>query len=211
MLRFLGVVLFAMAAFPADVASAQATFYKNILPLLQKNCQVCHRPGEIGPMPLLDYEETRPWAKAIKAAVLSRKMPPWLADPRYGHFANDRRLSDPDVQAVAAWVNAGAPAGDPKDKPRPVDWPDGWNIRPDQVFQMPDPYTIPATGTLPYTYIVIPMGFPRDTWVAAAEIRLPPCPTQFRGSSPADRSAFVILSAQRIEMPHACLSWPASG
>jgi hypothetical protein len=160
-----------VTSYAADSASVQPTFYKDILPIFQKNCQVCHRPGEIGPMPLLDYEHTRPWAKAIKAAVLSRKMPPWLADPQYGHFANDRRLSDRDIRTIEAWVNAGAPAGDLKDKHLAAEWRDGWNIRPDQVFQMPDPYIVPATGSLPYTYIVIPTGFTRDTWVTAAEIR----------------------------------------
>jgi len=122
-------------------------------------------------MPLLTYEGTRPWAKAIKASVLSRKMPPWSADPQYGHFANDRRLNEEEVRTIAAWVDAGAPEGAAKDRPAPVQWRDGWNIRPDEIFQMPDPYTIPATGTLNYIYIVIPTGFTKDTWVTAAEVR----------------------------------------
>ena len=176
-LRYLGgVLVVATASFAGDANSTQVTFNKDILPILQKNCQSCHRPGEIGPMPLLSYENTRPWAKAIKAAVLSRKMPPWFADPAYGHFLNDRRLGEEDMRKIATWVDAGAPEGDPPEgnpanKPAPVAWPDGWNIKPDAVFQMPDPYKIPATGTLDYIYIVIPTGFPRDTWVTAAEIR----------------------------------------
>jgi len=163
--------LFTSPAFAGDASSAPVTFNKDILGILQKNCQSCHRPGEIGPMPLLSYENTRPWAKAIKAAVLSKKMPPWFADPAYGHFVNDRRMSDADIRKIAAWVDAGAPEGEAKDKPAPVTWADGWNIRPDSVFQMPDPFKIPATGTLDYVYIVIPTGFPRDTWVTAAEVR----------------------------------------
>src|SRR3954470_2711323 len=87
-----------------------------------------HQPGEIGPMSLLTYEGVRPWAKAIKAAVLSKKMPPWFADPRYGHFANDRTLSKADVDALVAWADSGAPEGDPKDRPAPVKWTEGWNI-----------------------------------------------------------------------------------
>jgi hypothetical protein len=164
-------LLMATSALAASTASAGFTFNKDVLPILQKNCQVCHRPGEIGPMPLLTYENARPWAKAIKASVLSRKMPPWLADPRYRHFSNDRRLSDEDIHKMVAWVDAGAPEGDAKDKPAPIQWADGWNIRPDLVLQMPDPYPIPATGTLKYIYIVIPTGFTADTWVTAAEIR----------------------------------------
>jgi hypothetical protein len=98
-------------------------------------------------------------------------MPPWLADPRYGHFSNDGRLNDEEIQKLVAWVDATAPEGDAKDKPAPIQWTEGWNIRPDLVLQMPDPYGIPATGTLKYIYIVIPTGFTTDTWVNAAEIR----------------------------------------
>src|SRR5579864_6206886 len=97
----------------APALTAEITFNKDVLPILQKNCQSCHRPGEIGPMPLLTYEGTRPWAKSIKQAVATGKMPPWLADPRYGHFANDRRLSPADIRTLEAWVDGGAPEGDP--------------------------------------------------------------------------------------------------
>src|SRR5579862_1548629 len=113
------------------LSAAAPTFNKDVLPVLQKNCQVCHRPGEAAPMSLLTYESARPWAKAMKAAVLSRKMPPWFADPKYGHFVNDARLADADVETIAAWVDAGAPEGDPKDKPAQRVWREGWNIKPD--------------------------------------------------------------------------------
>ncbi|HEV3334733.1 MAG TPA: thiol-disulfide isomerase [Bryobacteraceae bacterium] len=151
--------------------AAGPTFNKDILPILQKHCQSCHRAGEIGPMPLLTYADTRPWAKAIKQAVAARKMPPWFADPQYGHFANDRRLGAADVRTIEAWIDAGAPEGDEKDKPAPVKWTEGWNIRADEVFQMPDPFIVPATGTLDYVYIVMPTGFTKDTWVTAVEMR----------------------------------------
>ena len=155
----------------ALAADTTPTFYRDILPVFEKNCQSCHRPGEIGPMPLLTYEGTRPWAKAIKAAVASRKMPPWFADPKFGHFMNDRRLSTADLNKIVAWVDAGAPAGDAKDQPPPVAWREGWNIRPDEILQVPQPYTVPAVNSLSYVYVVIPTGFARDTWVTAAEIR----------------------------------------
>ncbi|PWT97373.1 MAG: thiol-disulfide isomerase, partial [Terriglobia bacterium] len=119
------VLLPAMAAHAAGV-----TFNRDVLPILQKNCQSCHRPGEVGPMPLETYSDTRPWARAIKAAVLARKMPPWAADPQYGRFANDRRLSEADIHKIAEWVDAGAPEGDAKDKPAPAAWKEGWSIRP---------------------------------------------------------------------------------
>jgi hypothetical protein len=122
-------------------------------------------------MPLLTYQDARPWAKAIKAQVVARKMPPWFADRAYGHFQNERGLSEQDVRMIESWVEAGVPEGDPKDKPAPLVWKDSWNIRPDAIFQMPDPYTVPAKGTLDYLYVVIPTGFTKDTWVTAAEIR----------------------------------------
>src|ERR1044071_6330566 len=78
-------------------ASDSPTFYKDVLPILQKNCQSCHRPGEVAPMSLITYEQARPWAKGIKTAIASKKMPPWFADPAYGHFANDRRLAAKDI------------------------------------------------------------------------------------------------------------------
>ena len=98
-------------------------------------------------------------------------MPPWFADPKYGHFANDRRLSDADIQKIAAWVDAGALEGDDKDKPAPAAWTDGWNIKPDVVFSMQKPYRVPAKGTVLYTYFVVPTGFTKDTWVVDAEVR----------------------------------------
>jgi hypothetical protein len=163
------VPLFASAA--AVFAADSVTFHKDVLPILQKNCQACHRPGEIAPMPFLTYEQTRPWAKAIKTAVVARKMPPWFADPRFGHFANDRRLSDSDVAKVSAWVDAGAPEGNRQDGPAPLAWTEGWSLKPDKVFEMPKPYTVPKEGTIDYTYFVVPTGFTQDTWIEDAEVR----------------------------------------
>jgi len=85
-------------------------------------------------MAFLNYEGTRPWAKSIKQAVLTKQMPPWFADPRYGHFANERKLSDADIKTVVAWVDAGAPEGNAKDMPAPLVWTEGWNIKPDLTF-----------------------------------------------------------------------------
>src|SRR5580704_18612677 len=93
----------------AHAATDSATFNKDVLPILQKNCQVCHRPGEAAPFSMLTYESTRPWAKAMKAAVVSGKMPPWFADPKYGHFANNPTLSVKDVDALVTWADNGAP------------------------------------------------------------------------------------------------------
>src|ERR1041384_8852632 len=105
------------ASIHATAAEDSVTYNKDVLPVLQKNCQTCHRPGEIAPMSFMTYKDTRPWAKAMKAAVVSRQMPPWFADPNYGHFANDKRLSDAEIKTIVAWADGGAVEGDEKDKP----------------------------------------------------------------------------------------------
>src|SRR4030095_4619259 len=83
--------------------SRGVTFNRDVLPILQQNCQTCHRPGEIAPMSFLTYKDTRPWAKSIKSKVVDRQMPPWFAEPNYGHFKNDRRLSDADIRTLSHW------------------------------------------------------------------------------------------------------------
>src|SRR5262249_20792459 len=124
------VGMFAGTVFAAD----SITFHKDVEPILQKNCQICHRPGQIAPMSFLTYRDARPWAKAMKGAVASRKMPPWFADPKYGHFANDRSLKQSEIDTIVAWADAGAQEGDAKDAPAPIAWPaDGWLIQPDYV------------------------------------------------------------------------------
>ncbi len=157
------------------VAAAQTSkpsFYKDVLPILEAHCQVCHRPGEIGPMPLITYGQARPWAEAIRQQVVLRKMPPWFADPRYGHFSNDPSLTPAEIAAVSKWAETGAPAGDPKDAPPPRKFATGWNIGcPDLVLRMPRAFHLPASGTIEYQYIVIPTGFRKDKWVTAAEVR----------------------------------------
>src|SRR6185503_3603064 len=105
--------------------SAPSTFTKNVAPVLQKNCQGCHRPGEAAPFSLLTYEQARPWAKAMKEAVLLKKMPPWYADPHYGKFCNDRSLTQKEIDIIAAWADAGAPQGDMKDIPPPLNFAEG--------------------------------------------------------------------------------------
>jgi len=156
---------------PSVLAAADPTFTKDVLPIFQQNCQSCHRPGQTAPMSLLTYESTRPWAKAIKEAVVTRTMPPWFADPEVGHFANDRRLSGNDIKTLANWVDQGAPEGTLKDKPLTKEWTEGWDIKPDVVYEMPKPYSVPASGVLDYIYILLPAKFPKDTWIIDGEIQ----------------------------------------
>ena len=163
------VLLFcATTAMAAD--SSSVTFYKDVLPVLQKNCQSCHRPDQIAPMSFLDYKSTRPWAKAMKAAVASRKMPPWFADPGVGHFRNDRTLAQADIDTISKWADGGAVEGDAKDAPAAVAWPDkGWQIKPDLIVDMPE-FKVPAKGILEWTDITIPSPFKEDTWITSMEI-----------------------------------------
>jgi hypothetical protein len=123
-------------------------------------------------MPLVTYEETRPWAASMAHSVEMRMMPPWFADPRYGHFANDPSLSDQDISAISAWARAGAPAGDPHDAPAPRRWVQGWNIAPpDLILKMPHPLSIPASDEVEYTYEILPTHFAEDRWVQMSEFR----------------------------------------
>src|SRR5256885_10505517 len=163
-----GFATLSTVVFGADVAVSNVTFSKDVLPILQRNCQNCHRPGQIGPMSLLSYEEARPWAKAIKAAVASKKMPPWFADPAYGHFSNDRTLKPGEIETLVKWADSGAPAGDAKDAPTPVAWPEaGWRIKPDVVVKGVEYHVVQKTGIMPWMYVTVPTGFKQDTWVTS--------------------------------------------
>src|SRR5580704_12292298 len=143
----LSIGLMGMAALAAT-NSSPVTFNKDVLPILQKNCQGCHRPGEVTPMSLLTYTDARPWAKAIKAAVVNRKMPPWFADKSMdGHFSSQMTLTEAEINMIVSWVDGGAVEGDAKDKPAPRTFYDGWNVRPDIVVKMPQAFVLPAKGT----------------------------------------------------------------
>src|SRR5579862_9783789 len=147
----------------AATIPAQPSFYKNVLPVMQNRCQQCHRPGEAAPMSFMTYKDTRPWAKAIREAVLTRKMPPWPADPHYGKFSNDRSMSRAEIDTLVAWVDTGASEGNPADVHKSAQFIAGWDIhQPDVVFEMPNAFNVPASGTLEYQYIVVPSGFTED-------------------------------------------------
>jgi hypothetical protein len=165
-IQLIAVLMFAQSLAPAP----SVTFNKDVLPVLQKNCQSCHRPGQIAPMSLLSYKDARPWAKAMKNAVVTGTMPPWFADSNYGHFLNERRLTHSEIDTIAKWVDAGAPEGDGKDAPRPIQWPEGgWQIKPDYIVEGPT-YDVPPKGIVEWTWFVVPGGFTKDTWVTSIEV-----------------------------------------
>ncbi len=155
------------------------TFSKNIAPLLQQKCQVCHRTGSIAPMPLLTYEQVKPYAPLIKMRVQARTMPPWHIDKTVGiqEFKNDRSLTVEEINTLSAWVDAGAPQGDPKDLPAPVDWPGGkaWQLakqfgEPDLVVRS-EPYSVMAKGQDKWWRPVTETGLTEARWVRAIEVK----------------------------------------
>jgi hypothetical protein len=174
---FSGLLLGAAGPITVDAQSATGapatpTYSKDVAPILYRSCTSCHRPGEIGPMSLLTYSDVRPWAKAISTRVGAGTMPPWHADPSTGEFDNDRRLSDAEKNTIAQWVAAGAPEGNPQDRPAPPQYATGWMIKqPDSVLTMNEDYPIPASGTIAYQYFEVPTNFTEDKWIEAFEVR----------------------------------------
>ena len=158
--------------FGSVILSGAVTYTKDVAPILDRRCVECHRQGEAAPMAFTTYKEVRPWAKAIREATVGRKMPPWPADPQYGKFHNDRRMTEQELATITAWVSAGAPEGDPKlRKPLPQ-FAEGWAIgKPDAVIDIEADFEIPASGTVPYKYFRVETKFTEDKWIEAAEIR----------------------------------------
>ncbi len=152
-------------------AKAGPTFTADIAPILYGHCVSCHHPNDIAPMSLLSYKEARPWAAAIRQAVVTRKMPPWKADPHFGKWSNDSTLSKTEIATIQAWVEAGAPEGDPKALPTAPVFSDGWRIgKPDAVVTIPT-QNLQNSGPDEYAYITVPSNFTQDKWVVAAELR----------------------------------------
>lgn len=155
----------------ASAAMAAPTFTKDAAPVFFRHCVQCHRPGDIAPMSLLDYKSARPWAKAIRESVLSRKMPPWFADPGVGHFANDARLSTSEIEILKAWVDQGAQEGDPRDLPAPPVFTEGWRLgKPDLVVDIGEDFLV-KPGLDSYEHFVVPTHFTEGKWIRAAEIQ----------------------------------------
>ena len=185
--KSLAIVVAALAAtaFAASAATSQVTFTKDILPILQENCQTCHRAGGdnvagmVAPMSLMTYEETRPWAKAIARNVLSGKMPPWFAaEEQDGVFHNERKLPQENIDTILTWLNTGIKRGHPQDAPAPIEFhgTDGWLAGiPDIVLTMPEPYFVPDELEDQYvnftTDAISEELLPFDRWLRTIEWR----------------------------------------
>lgn len=154
-------------------STGQVTFSKHVAPIFQNHCVECHREGEIGPFAMTSYQDVAGWGETILEAVSSARMPPWFANPEFGHFANDSRLSAEEKDVIAAWVAGGCPEGDPRDLPEPRTFVEGWNIpEPHLILKMSDrPFHVPAEGVVSYKHFVIDPEFKEDKWVVASEAR----------------------------------------
>jgi hypothetical protein len=171
MLMVFGQCFLATVALCADAPKAAPTFSHDIAPILYQHCVQCHRPGDIAPMSLLTYKEARPWAAAIREAVVTRKMPPWRADRHVGQWSNDPSLTTEQIAMIKAWAEGQKLEGDSNQMPPAPNFSDGWKIgKPDVVVAIPK-HELSATGPDEYTYINVPTNFTEDRWIVAAELR----------------------------------------
>ena len=177
-IALISLIAAAVYALPAIQASGSGpaaknvTFNKEVAPIFYKSCAECHRPGEAAPFSVLSYKDVRPWAKSIKEKVVSRQMPPWHADPHVGRWSNDPRLTQAQVDTISAWVDGGATEGNAKDLPPAPQFVEGWGIgKPDVIIQMPEDYTVEASGPDEYQYFDAPTNFKEDKYVQMAEAR----------------------------------------
>jgi len=155
-----------------EKVATDVTYAKDISRILERRCQECHRPGMIGPFSLSTYDDAVNWTAMMKEVVLQKRMPPWHADPRYGHWSNNRQMPQVEVDTLITWIDSGAPFGDKNDLPAPKQYAEGWMIdEPDLVFQIPEEITVNADGVVPYLYFTVPTNFKEDVWIQAAEAR----------------------------------------
>ena len=153
--------------------SAAITWSGQVAAIFQRHCQECHRAGEVAPFPLMTYADVQGWEEMIREVLQERRMPPWGADPSFGHFINDNSLSDEERSQLVAWLDAGAPEGDPAKTPPPAKFPQGWHIPgPDQIVYMsPQPFAVPAEGAVAYQWFYVDPGFREGKWLRATECR----------------------------------------
>ncbi|MFO0906093.1 MAG: redoxin [Pirellulales bacterium] len=159
---------------PGANSSGQPTYHNRISRIVQNHCWECHRPGGLGPFSLATLEDVRAHRGMVKQVVERRVMPPWFAeeDARGHRFSNDRSLSESDRRDLLAWLDAGLPAGDPRDAPAPLPEPGEWQVgKPDLVLRLPRAVTVPAEGTMPYQNLIVSTNLAEDRWVQAMEIR----------------------------------------
>lgn len=157
----------------APAVDNDITYSQHVVPVLQKHCLECHRPGEIGPFAMNSYDEVAGWADTMMETIDNGRMPPWHADPRFGHFANARNMPESDKQIVRDWIAGGLKQGDQTAVPGAVEYADGWQLerKPDQIVEMRNrPFVVPADGVVEYQYFVADPGFKEDKWITSAQV-----------------------------------------
>ncbi len=166
-------LIFTIALLALPSIGMAAVTYADVKPILAERCEGCHRKGEIGPMALGSYGQTRPWAKAIRQAVIERTMPPWHADAESSkRIRNSRALNESEIQSLVQWVDGGALEGPPVKAVALAERGDGWELgKPDLVIRVPG-FKVPARGTVQYTFLITPTHFAKDQWIAAAEWKI---------------------------------------
>ena len=153
-------------------AGSSVTFNKDIAPLLWTHCATCHRPGQMAPFSLLEYSDVVSRARQIATVTANHTMPPWLPEPGYGTFVNERRLKPEEVAAIQQWVKDGVPRGDANDLPRPPTWSDGWQLgTPDLVVQIPEPFVIQPGDSDVFRNFAIPIPITTTRYVRGIEVR----------------------------------------
>ena len=154
------------------VATGAVTYAEHVAPILNEHCVKCHRPGEIAPFALTEYDDAAAWAETALETIDQSRMPPWHANPAYGKFHNDARMADEQKELFRQWVEAGTPSGDLAKAPPLPEFTDGWQMgQPDAIYKMPEPFEVPAQGTVEYKYFVVDPGFAEDVWIRGAEAR----------------------------------------
>jgi len=174
MRRGLSIVAGTVAALGWTAAAHAQTFNQDVAPIFYEKCVQCHRAGEVAPMSLISYQDVRPWVRTIKNRVVNREMPPWFADPRFGHFANNQSLTQAQIDTIVKWVDAGAPQGTGTAPPAPTfteGWSDFMGRPPDAIVEMPEPFQVPAEGELPNFTLWSPNPFPEDKFMEAVQLR----------------------------------------
>jgi len=157
---------------PSVTPHGEITYSNQVSRILNNRCVSCHRDGEIAPFPLTDYDEVNGWGEMMLEVIDKGQMPPWFANPEYGEYENDCRLSREEKNILATWVENGSPEGDPANLPEPPKFADGWQIgEPDQIVEMPVDYDVPAEGVVEYKYFILDPGWKEDKWIKAAEAR----------------------------------------
>lgn len=148
------------------------TYSNQISRILQRRCVECHRDGGIAPFAMNSYSEVIGWAETMREVVSEHRMPPWHANPKFGHFSNDNRMPIEEQKLLEQWIDNGMPEGSPDELPEPAKYVDGWSLgQPDLIVSMPESFSVSRDGVIPYQYFTVDPGFKEGKWVRASEVR----------------------------------------